>query len=461
MRLRDRMGIGSAAAPVPAPAPREPAPVARPASVHRWTPVDRAYQDLKLRIHRELLERIDLDNLGRLDLERATSELRGVIGQLIEEQSIPLSQRDREQLRDEILHEVQGLGPIEPLMRDPEISDILVNTSRQVYIERNGKLEPTPVIFRDNAHLMQIIDRIVSKVGRRIDESSPMVDARLPDGSRVNAIIPPLALDGPLLSIRRFGRTPLTVDDLIRLGSFTPPMAAVMRAMVRARLNILISGGTGSGKTTLLNCLSSFIPDNERIVTIEDSAELQLQQPHVVRLETRPSNVEGRGEVTQRDLVRNSLRMRPDRIIVGEVRGGESLDMLQAMNTGHDGSISTIHANAARDSLNRLEMMIQMAGFEIPIRAMRQQIALALDVIIHTARMNDGTRKVTGISEVVGMEGESIMMQELFAFQRDGFDGEGRIVGRFVSTGIRPRFAEQMKYSGANIDPAALEYLNV
>jgi pilus assembly protein CpaF len=455
MKLRDRIGLGTTKS-VPAttdqPAPQ---PTAR-----RWSPVDRAYQELKLRIHRELLDRIDLNNLARLDMGSATSELSSVIARLIDEQAVPLSQRDREHLREEVLHEVQGLGPIEPLMRDPEISDILVNTSRQVYVERMGKLEPTSVIFRDDAHLLQIIDRIVSKVGRRIDESSPMVDARLPDGSRVNAIIPPLALDGPLLSIRRFGRTPLTIEDLIRLDSLSQEMATVVRAMVRARLNVLVSGGTGSGKTTLLNCLSSFIPDNERIVTIEDSAELQLQQPHVVRLETRPPNVEGRGEVTQRDLVRNSLRMRPDRIIVGEVRGGESLDMLQAMNTGHDGSISTIHANSARDSLNRLEMMMQMAGFDIPIRAMRQQISLALDVIVATSRMSDGTRKVTGISEVVGMEGETIMLQELFAFQRESTDKDGKIHGRFVSTGIRPRFADQLKTSAHNVDPQALAYLN-
>jgi pilus assembly protein CpaF len=307
--------------------------------------------------------------------------------------------------------------------------------------------------------LLQIIDRIVSRVGRRIDESSPMVDARLQDGSRVNAIIPPLALDGPILSIRRFGRTPLTADDLTRLGSLTPEITNLLRAMVRARLNILISGGTGSGKTTLLNCLSSFIPDNERIVTIEDSAELQLQQPHVVRLETRPPNVEGRGEVTQRELVRNTLRMRPDRIIVGEVRGPECLDMLQAMNTGHDGSISTVHSNSARDSLNRLEMMMQMSGFDIPLRAMRQQVSLALDVIVHTARLADGTRKVTGISEIVGMEGDTIMLQDLFAFQREGKDADGSIIGRFVSTGIRPRFAEQLKHLGGEVDLDALLYL--
>jgi pilus assembly protein CpaF len=354
---------------------------------------------------------------------------------------------------------VHGLGPIEPLMRDPEVSDILVNSARSVFVERLGKLESTPVVFRDDAHLLQIIDRIVSRVGRRIDESSPMVDARLPDGSRVNAIIPPLALDGPSLSIRRFGVHRLQVNDLVQLGSMPEQMVDVIRAMVLARLNILISGGTGSGKTTLLNCISSFIPENERIVTIEDSAELQLQQPHVVRLETRPENVERRGEVTQRDLLRNSLRMRPDRIVIGEVRGGESLDMLQAMNTGHDGSISTIHANSARDSVNRLEMMMQMAGFNLPTRAMRQQIALALDVVIQTARFTDGTRKVTSICEVAGMEGDTIAMQDLFVFRREGMSDEGRVLGTFVSTGIRPRFADNAKASSYVIDPAVFEYL--
>ena len=402
---------------------------------------------------------MDLTNLARVEMDQATSELKSAVAMLIEEQAVPLSVRDRERLGEEILHEVYGLGPIEPLMRDPDISDILVNTSRQVYIERLGKLEPTPVIFRDDQHLLQIIDRIVSRVGRRIDESSPMVDARLPDGSRVNAIIPPLALDGPLLSIRRFGRSALTVEDLMRLGTLTPDMVAVLRAMVRSRLNILVSGGTGSGKTTLLNCLSSFIPDQERIVTIEDSAELQLQQPHVCRLETRPPNIEGRGEVTQRDLVRNSLRMRPDRIIVGEVRGGESLDMLQAMNTGHDGSISTIHANTPRDSISRLEMMMQMSGFNLPTRAMRQQISSALDLIVSTARLTDGSRKVISISEVAGMEGDTIMLQELFAYQREGVDEQGNITGRFVATGIRPRFAEKVKASSHDIDPRIFDYL--
>jgi pilus assembly protein CpaF len=455
MKLRDRIGMNQKTPAVPT----NSTTASRPAPNGRQATIDRSYQELKLRVHRELLDRIDLDTIGRLDLREATSQLRTVIAQLIDEQAMPLSQRDREQLVDEILHEVHGLGPIEPLMRDPDVSDILVNTSKQVYIERLGKLEPTNVIFRDNGHLLQIIDRIVSRVGRRIDESSPMVDARLPDGSRVNAIIPPLALDGPIMSIRRFGRTPLMIEDLVRNGSVSGEMVTLLRAMVRARLNLLVSGGTGSGKTTLLNCLSAFVPDSERIVTIEDSAELQLQQPHVVRLETRPTNVEGRGEITQRDLLRNSLRMRPDRIIVGEVRGSESLDMLQAMNTGHDGSISTVHANSARDSLNRLEMMMQMAGFELPIRAMRQQIALALDVIVHTARMNDGSRKITSITEVVGMEGDTVMLQDLFVFQREGTDENGRITGRFMPTGIRPRFADHLKATSQSVDSQALDYL--
>src|SRR5262245_12414804 len=343
MKLRDRFGLATKPAPA-AEAPKQPA--LRVVSRTQSTPAERNYQELKLRIHRELIDRIDLGNLARTDMASANAELRSAIAQLIEEQAVPLSQRDREQLGQEILNEVHGLGPIEPLLRDGDVCDILVNGPRQVYVERAGKLELTPVMFRDSTHLMQIIDRIVSRVGRRVDESSPMVDARLPDGSRVNAVIPPLALDGPMLSIRRFGRDPFTVDDLVSLGSLTPQMVAVLRDMVRARLNVLVSGGTGSGKTTLLNCLSSFIPATERIVTIEDSAELQLQQPHVCRLETRPSNIEGRGEITQRDLLRNTLRMRPDRIIVGEVRGAEALDMLQAMNTGHDGSISTVHANS-------------------------------------------------------------------------------------------------------------------
>jgi len=456
MKLRDRFGLAQKQ-PAPA-AETAKEPVMRVVSRTRSTPTERSYQDLKLRIHRELIDRIDLGNLARADLASANAELRGAIAQLIDEQPVPLSQRDREKLREEILHEVHGLGPIEPLLRDPDVCDILANGPRQVYVERGGKLELTSVVFRDNTHLLQIIDRIVSRVGRRIDESSPMVDARLADGSRVNAIIPPLALDGPMLSIRRFGRDPFTVNDLIAFGSLSPQMAAVLREMVRARLNILVSGGTGSGKTTLLNCLSSFIPDTERIVTIEDSAELQLQQPHVCRLETRPANIEGRGEITQRDLLRNTLRMRPDRIIVGEVRGAEALDMLQAMNTGHDGSISTVHANSARDALSRLETMIQMAGFDLPSKAMRQQVSQALDVIVQTARLSDGSRRVISLSEVVGMEGDTIMMEELFTFEREGVEDD-RIVGRVVSTGIRPHFIEKMKASSHEVDSTVFDYL--
>ena len=443
----------------PAPAAIDGEASARVVRKSRLTPAERAHQELKLRIHRDLLQRIDLTSLARVELSEATAQMRSAIAQLVDEQTVPMSERDRGLLADEILHEVQGLGPIEPLMNDPDVADILVNTSRQVYVERLGKLEATSVPFRDDAHLLQIIDRIVSRVGRRVDESSPMVDARLPDGSRVNAIIPPLALDGPILSIRRFGRSPLTNDDLVRLESVSEEMLGVLRTMVMARLNVLISGGTGSGKTTLLNCLSHYIPETERIVTIEDSAELQLQQPHVVRLETRPPNIEGRGEVAQRDLVRNSLRMRPDRIIVGEVRGPEALDMLQAMNTGHDGSISTVHANSARDSMNRLEMMMQMAGVNLPLRAMRQQISSALNVIVHTARLSDGSRRVISISEIAGMEGDMIMLQDLFLYERDGTGADGQPNGRFAPTGIRPRFMDQLKNSSHELDLSALEYL--
>src|SRR5213079_1227990 len=371
--------------------------------------------------------------------------------QLIDEQAVPLSQRDREQLGAEILHEVQGLGPIEPLMRDPEVSDILVNTARQVYVERLGKLESTPVIFRDDAHLLQIIDRIVSKVGRRIDVSSPMVDARLPDGSRVNAIIPPLALDGPTMSIRRFGGNPLKLEDLLNFKAFTPEMAMVMEASIKARLNLVISGGTGCGKTTLLNTLSSFIPHDERIVTIEDAAELQLQQDHVVRLETRPPNIEGKGSITTRDLVRNALRMRPERIIIGECRGGESLDMLQAMNTGHAGSMTTLHANTPRDAQARLETMIMMAGMELPMKAMRQQIASAVDLIIQANRLQGGPRKVTSITEVMNMEQDMIIMQDVFRYKQVGIDQNGRAHGQFEATGVRPSFISRLEAAGIKL----------
>jgi pilus assembly protein CpaF len=344
-----------------------------------------------------------------------------------------------------------GLGPLEPLLADPTISDILVNSHSKIYIERKGKLEKTSIAFKDDEHLMRVIERIVSTVGRRIDEAQPMVDARLPDGSRVNAIIPPLAIDGPTLSIRRFGTDPLKMPALIENGALTKEIAILFEMCVRARLNIIISGGTGAGKTTLLNALSAYIPTDERIVTIEDSAELQLQQPHVVRLETRPPNIEGRGEVTQRDLVRNALRMRPDRIVIGEVRGGETIDMLQAMNTGHDGSLTTIHANSPRDALSRMETMIQMTGMRLSDRAMRQQMGSAIDVVIQVARLTDGTRRITSISEITGMEGDTITMQELFLFERAGIDAAGKVMGRFRPTGIRPRFAERLKQYGMQL----------
>ena len=373
------------------------------------------FQELKHNIHRKLLDKLDLESISALSKPVLSNEIRKIVENLLVEETTPLSLLEREKLVNEVLDEVLGLGPLEPLLKDPTISDILVNTSKSVYIERKGKLEHTDVVFKDDAHLMQIIDRIVSAVGRRVDESSPMVDARLPDGSRVNAIIPPLALDGPIMSIRRFGSTPLTSDDLLNNNTLTPAMLELLKGLVKARLNAIISGGTGSGKTTLLNCLSSYIPEDERIVTIEDAAELQLHQEHVVRLETRPPNIEGKGAIRQRQLVINSLRMRPDRIVVGEVRGEEALDMLQAMNTGHDGSLTTIHANSPRDALARLETMISMANLNLPDKAMRQQIASAVDVVVQASRLSDGTRKIMSISEVVGMEGDIVTMQDIFA----------------------------------------------
>jgi pilus assembly protein CpaF len=405
-------------------------------------------QELKARIHRRLVERLDLAKLAELPEDEVRRQVRRITDSLLTLESTPLSRTDRERLIDEIENETFGLGPLEPLIQDSEISDILVNGARQVYVERFGRLEPTEVVFRDDAHLRQIIDRIVTRVGRRIDEASPMVDARLADGSRVNAIIPPLALDGPVLSIRRFGVDPLKMEDLLELGTMTQEMAVLFEGCVRARMNVLISGGTGAGKTTLLNALSGFIPDSERVVTIEDSAELQLQQEHVVRLETRPPNMEERGEVTQRALVRNALRMRPDRIIVGEVRGDEALDMLQAMNTGHDGSITTLHANSPRDALSRLETMILMAGIPLPTRAMREQISSAIQVVIQISRLPDGNRKIVSISEIVGMEGDIVTMQDIFTFERLGVSPQGEILGRFRSTGVRPGFADRIEVSG-------------
>src|SRR6266536_3332162 len=382
----------------------------------------REYQQVKADLHRKILDRLDLEKLGRTPSAAAREEVLLVIRNTVNSEAVPLSFAERERLAREILDEIFGLGPLEPLLKDPTISDILVNRYNKVYVERAGKLEVTGLSFKDNQHLMQIIDRIVSRVGRRVDESSPMVDARLADGSRVNAIIPPLALDGPVLSIRRFGSERLTINDLIQFNSIPPQMAEVAAACVKSRLNMIVSGGTGAGKTTLLNCLSNYIPENERIVTIEDSAELKLQQEHVVRLETRPPNIEGQGSVTQRDLVRNALRMRPDRIVVGEVRGGEALDMMQAMNTGHDGSISTVHANSARDALSRLETMMLMAGIHLPERALREQIASGLDLIVQLSRLSDGSRKLVEFTEVSGMEGSTITTQTIFKFEQRGVE---------------------------------------
>ncbi len=410
-----------------------------------------SFQEMKSRLHRTLINRMDLTKLATLTPEQVHAEVSRLAESVLAQEAMPLSLSERERLVNDVQHELFGLGPLEPLLSDNTISDILVNTYSTIYVERRGKLETTNVAFKDNEHLMRVIERIVSSVGRRIDESSPMVDARLRDGSRVNAIIPPLAIDGPVLSIRRFGAEPLRMNALIENKALTKDIAEMLEMCVNARLNVLISGGTGAGKTTLLNALSAYIPENERIVTIEDSAELQLQQPHVVRLETRPPNIEGRGEVTQRDLVRNALRMRPDRIVIGEVRGGEAIDMLQAMNTGHDGSLTTIHANTPRDALARLETMIQMTGMRLSDRAMRQQVAAAINLVVQVARLSDGTRRVTAISEITGMEGETITMQEIFQFERTGVDTQGQVIGRFRPTGIRPRFAERLKACGLQL----------
>jgi len=415
------------------------------------------FQDMKSRLHRMLINRMDLTKLGQLEQEQLHEEVARLASSLLAQEDTPLSSAEKERLIHEVRHELFGLGPLEQLLADSTISDILVNSPYNIYIERGGKLERTNIEFKDNEHLMRVIERIVSSVGRRIDESSPMVDARLKDGSRVNAIIPPLSLDGPVLSIRRFGAEPLRMNKLIEKQELTPDMASMFEMGVIARLNVLISGGTGAGKTTLLNALSAYIPANERIVTIEDSAELQLQQPHCVRLETRPPNIEGKGEVTQRDLVKNALRMRPDRIVIGEVRGGEAIDMLQAMNTGHDGSLTTVHANTPRDALARLETMIQMTGLRLSDRAMRQQIASAINVVIQVARLSDGTRRITSISEITGMEGDTITMQDVFIFDRKGVDSEGHVLGRFRPTGVRPRFSERLKLYGMQLPRSFFE----
>lgn len=409
------------------------------------------YQNLKAKIHRQLIERLDFSSIDLIDQDILGREIGKIVESLIAEENTPLTAAERDSLVVDIMHETFGLGPIEPLLSDPDISDILVNRYNQVYIEKFGKLHKAEVTFRDDNHLLQIIDRIVSKIGRRVDESSPYVDARLPDGSRVNAIIPPLSLDGPVLSIRRFGVDPLKMSDILAFGSLNQNMAKILEGCVKARLNILISGGSGTGKTTLLNVLSEFVPHDERIVTIEDSAELQLKQEHVVRLETRPPNIEGKGEVTQRDLVRNTLRMRPDRIIVGEVRGGEALDMLQAMNTGHDGSLSTIHANTPRDAMARLETMVLMAGMDLPERAIREQIASAVNVVIHLSRLSDGSRKIMNISEITGMEGQTIVMQDIFVYAKKGIGPDKRVLGEFIPTGVRPWFMEKLRVSGFEV----------
>src|SRR5512143_98872 len=478
MSLRDRLtrrtngGVTPAiAAPAdPSSDGSQPGSLTRPTPVPRMTPTQpssgiygrrievepvSAIDQVKIDLHRKLIERLDLEALEQIPDERLlNSEIRAVVIDLLREESTPLTVADREDIIEQIVYEVTGLGPIEPLFRDQTISDILVNGPKDVYVERKGKLSRVPTSFRNDAHLIAIIDRIVSRVGRRVDESSPMVDARLPDGSRVNAIIPPLALDGPVLSIRRFGAQ-ITIDQLLEFGALTTEMVDLLAGCVQARLNVLISGGTGSGKTTLLNALSSFIPAAERVVTIEDAAELRLQQEHVVRLETRPPNAESRGEVLARDLVKNALRMRPDRIIVGEVRGAEALDMLQAMNTGHEGSLTTIHANSPRDALARIETMIQFAGTSLPSKALREQIASALDVIIQVSRLSDGTRRVTSVTEVTSMEGDVISAQEIFRFRRQGVSNDGVVVGRFEATGVRPGFTDRLRVAGVDL-PASL-----
>jgi pilus assembly protein CpaF len=418
------------------------------------------YQELKSRIHQELLNRLNLERLGKIGREEAEPEIRNIISLLVdrESESTPLSLFERESMMADVLNELFGLGPLEVLLRDRDISDILVNRYDQIYIERNGRLEETPLVFKDDRHLLRIIERIVSSVGRRVDESSPMVDARLQDGSRVNAIIPPLALDGPCLSIRRFRTDRLGAQDLVGRASLTQPMLDFLRAAVSCRLNVIISGGTGAGKTTLLNVLSSFISEKERIVTIEDAAELMMRQRHVVRLETRPPNIEGQGAVRQRQLVINALRMRPDRIVVGEVRGDEALDMLQAMNTGHDGSLTTIHANSPRDALYRLDTMVAMANLNIPERAVRQQVASAINLIIQITRLSDGSRRVTAISEVTGMEQDVITMQDIFVFDRAGLGKDGNVTGRFKATGIRPKCSPQLQASGFSLPMDMFEH---
>ena len=413
------------------------------------------FENLKQRIHAKLVDKLDLRSLGDLKGEVLRREIRLVVEHLCDTENALINRAERDRLVDEVLDETFGLGPLELILKDPEVSDILINGPRDIYVERCGKMEKSGVTFRDNNHLMQIIDRIVSKVGRRVDETCPMVDARLEDGSRVNAIIPPLALDGAAMSIRRFGSNPLQLEDLLNFKALTPEMVMFLEGAMKARLNVVISGGTGSGKTTLLNTLSSFIPNTDRIITIEDAAEIQLQQDHVVRLETRPSNIEGKGQVSATDLVKNCLRMRPERIIIGECRGPEALDMLQAMNTGHEGSLTTLHANSPRDAISRMETMIMMTGFEMPVKAMRSQISSAVDLIVQANRLQGGPRKVTHITEVVGMEQDTIVMQDIFTYTQDGIDEEGRARGRFVCTGVRPKAMERLEAAGVKL-PASI-----
>jgi len=418
-------------------------------------PKESDFDELKQRIHGKLVDKLDLSRVGEMEGETLRREIRLVVEHLCDTEGTLLNRNERDRLVSEVLDETFGLGPLELLLKDPTISDILINGPKHVYCERRGKMEKTNVVFRDNSHLMQIIDRIISRVGRRVDETCPMVDARMADGSRFNAIIPPLALDGACVSIRRFGANPLKLEDLLNFKAFTPEMVMLLEGAIKARLNILISGGTGSGKTTLLNTLSSFIPNTDRIVTIEDAAELQLQQDHVVRLETRPANIEGKGAVCATDLVRNALRMRPERIIIGECRGAEAIDMLQAMNTGHEGSMTTLHANTPRDALARLETMIMMAGFELPLKAMRTQIASAIDLIVQASRLQGGPRKITCITEVVGMEQDTVVMQDIYRFDKVGVDELGRAYGKFIATGVRPTFMSRLETAGVRLPSSA------
>ncbi len=407
--------------------------------------------DLKTRLHERLLDMLNLSAIDKVAPSDLRREVSTIVNQLLSKEGVSLNAKEFQQIVEEILDEVLGLGPLEPMLKDPSITDILVNTHNHVYVERQGRLEITGVRFKDERHLLRIIDKIVSAVGRRIDESQPWVDARLPDGSRVNAIVPPCALDGPLLSIRKFGKAPMTIEKLIEKGALTQPIAHVLQGITRARLNVIISGGTGSGKTTMLNAISSFVSQRERIITIEDAAELQLQQFHVARMETRPPNIEGKGAVTQRELLRNALRMRPDRIIVGEVRGAEALDMLQAMNTGHDGSMTTIHANTPRDALSRLEQMIMMTGVQFPLHSMRAQLASAIDVVLQLERMADGKRRIVSLQEITGMERDVVTMQEIFRFSRAGIDEQGQVIGHFEASGVRPKFADRLRSFGVEL----------